>query len=49
MFLTNYTFQNLKQISHAEAGDDTWEGVNTRNRVFFGWGRSWNTAIRFRF
>ena len=34
---------------HAEAGDDTWEGINTRNRVFFGWGRSWNTSIRFRF
>jgi outer membrane receptor for Fe3+-dicitrate len=34
---------------HADAGDDTWKGVNTSNRVFFGWGRSWNTAIRFRF
>ncbi len=30
-------------------GDNTWEGVDTRNRVYFGWGRSWNTAIRFRF
>ncbi len=34
---------------HAEAGDDTWRGVNTSNRVYFGWGRSWNTSIRFRF
>ena len=34
---------------HAEDGDDTWEGINTRNRVFFGWGRTWNTSIRFRF
>jgi len=34
---------------HADADDDTWNGVNTRNRVYFGWGRSWNTAIRFRF
>lgn len=33
----------------AESGDTTWEGVNTKNRVFFGWGRSWNAAIRFRF
>ena len=33
----------------AGAGDNTWEGVDTRNRVYFGWGRSWNTAIRFRF
>ena len=34
---------------HADAGDDTWKGVHTSNRVYFGWGRSWNTAIRFRF
>lgn len=34
---------------HAAPGDDTWEGVNTRNRVFFGWGRSWNTTVRFNF
>lgn len=34
---------------HAEAGDDTWRGVNTSNRVYFGWGRSWNTSIKFRF
>ncbi|WKK65986.1 TonB-dependent receptor [Lutimonas zeaxanthinifaciens] len=33
----------------AEDGDDTWKGINTRNRVFFGWGRTWNTAVRFRF
>jgi len=26
-----------------------WKGVDTGNRVFFGWGRSWNSAIRFRF
>ncbi|MEN8124630.1 MAG: TonB-dependent receptor [Bacteroidota bacterium] len=34
---------------HAEAGDDTWRGVNTDNRVYFGWGRSWNTSVKFRF
>lgn len=34
---------------HADAGDDTWNGVNTRNRVFFGWGTTWNTSVRFRF
>lgn len=34
---------------HVGTGDDTWEGISTRNRVFFGWGRSWNTSIRFRF
>ena len=34
---------------HAGPGDETWNGVNTRNRVFFGFGTTWNTSIRFRF
>ena len=34
---------------HAEEGDETWEGVHTSNRVFFGWGRTWNAAVRFEF
>jgi len=34
---------------HAAAGDDTWNGVNTSNRVYFGWGRTWNASVRFRF
>ena len=34
---------------HAGPGDGTWNGVNTRNRVFFGFGTTWNTSIRFRF
>lgn len=29
--------------------DATWEGVSTRNRVYFGWGRTWNASVRFRF
>lgn len=34
---------------HLNAGDDAWNGINTRNRVFFGFGTTWNTSIRFRF
>ncbi len=30
-------------------GDDTYKGISTGNRVFFGWGRTWNTSVRFRF
>ena len=33
---------------HVRDGDDTWKGIATGNRVFFGWGRTWNFAIRFR-
>ncbi len=33
----------------AEDGTDTWEGVNTANRVRFGYGRTWNFSIRYNF
>jgi len=33
----------------AGAGDDTYDGINTRNNVFFGWGRTWNASVAFRF
>ncbi len=33
----------------AKPGDETWDGINTRNRVFFGWGRSWNVSATYRF
>ncbi|UJH66077.1 TonB-dependent receptor [Allomuricauda sp. SCSIO 65647] len=33
----------------AEPGDDTYMGINTRNRVFFGFGRTWNASLRFNF
>ncbi len=33
----------------AKPGDKTWKGVNTRNRVFFGWGRTWNLSATYRF
>ncbi len=34
---------------HAAPGDETWNGINTHNRVYFGWGRSWNFSVRYRF
>ncbi|MCG9971289.1 TonB-dependent receptor [Christiangramia crocea] len=33
----------------AGPGAETWNGVNTRNNVFFGWGRTWNASVAFRF
>jgi len=30
-------------------GDKTWNGVNVKNNVFFGWGRSWNFSVKLRF
>ncbi len=32
-----------------EAGDETYDGINVSNRVFFGFGRTWNVSARFNF
>ena len=34
---------------HVETGDQAWNGVNTENRVRFGYGRTWNFSLRFNF
>ena len=34
---------------HAEAGDETYKGVNVDNQVYFGFGRTWNFSIRLKF
>lgn len=34
---------------HADAGDDTYKGINTSNRVYWGFGRTWNFSMRFNF
>ncbi len=57
---TRFSVNNLldkKYISESDTnyfvGDrgnyDTWNGINTSNRVFFGWGRSWNFSVKLRF
>ena len=33
----------------AEAGDETWNGVNVANNVYWGFGRTWNLGLRYRF
>ncbi len=32
-----------------EAGDETYDGINVSNRVYFGFGRTWNASVRFNF
>lgn len=32
-----------------ESGDETYDGINVSNRVFFGFGRTWNASVRFNF
>ncbi len=45
---TTYISESATNI-FAEDGDKTWNGVNTKNRVFFGWGRTWSLSATFRF
>ncbi|WP_031426676.1 TonB-dependent receptor [Flavimarina sp. Hel_I_48] len=33
----------------ADAGDPTYDGISTSNRVYFGFGRTWNASFRFNF
>ncbi len=33
----------------AKAGDETFMGINTKNRVYWGFGRTWNASVKFNF
>jgi len=48
LFDTKYMSRSATN-TFASEGDETYQGINTRNRVYFGWGRSWNTSVKFRF
>ena len=39
----------LRTAIEAAPGDDTYKGVNTQNEGYFGYGRTWNASLRFRF
>jgi outer membrane receptor protein involved in Fe transport len=34
---------------HATADSTTWNGIDTRNYVWFGFGRTWNASLKYRF
>ena len=34
---------------HADSNSKTWNGVDTRNSVWFGFGRTWNASLKYRF
>ena len=45
----NYYFAESATNYEAGPGDSTYLGVNTRNKVFPGWGRTWNVGFTYRF
>ncbi|ASV30421.1 TonB-dependent receptor [Maribacter cobaltidurans] len=48
VFDTTYIAESDTNI-FAQPGDETYDGINTRNRVFFGFGTTWNLSARFNF
>ena len=48
LFDTVYISESETNI-HAEAGSQTWNGVDVRNSVWFGFGRTWNASLKYRF
>ncbi|MBT8265749.1 MAG: TonB-dependent receptor [Bacteroidia bacterium] len=45
----NEYISELRTNIAAEAGDDTYEGINTANQGYFGLGRTWNLGLRYKF
>ncbi|MCB0425949.1 MAG: carboxypeptidase-like regulatory domain-containing protein [Flavobacteriaceae bacterium] len=39
----------LRSNIQAEAGDETWNGINVANQGFYGLGRTWNFSMKFNF
>jgi len=48
LFDTLYIAESNSNI-HATATSDTWNGIDKRNYVWFGFGRTWNASLKYRF
>jgi len=48
LFDTVYISESETNI-HAEAGSETWNGIDVRNSVWFGFGRTWNASLKYNF
>ena len=48
LFDTLYIAESNSNI-HATADSTTWNGIDTRNYVWFGFGRTWNASLKYRF
>ena len=48
LFDTVYIAESNSNI-HATSTSTTWNGVDTRNSVWFGFGRTWNASLKYRF
>mgnify|MGYP003683142719 CR=1 FL=1 len=48
LFNTTYLAESQTNI-FANPGDNTFDGINTANKAFFGFGRTWNFSVRYTF
>ncbi|MEO9512340.1 MAG: TonB-dependent receptor [Flavobacteriaceae bacterium] len=48
LFDTEYIAESLTN-NFAGPGDDVYRGIDTSNKVFFGFGRTWNVSMRYNF
>ena len=48
LFDTYYIAESNSNI-HASAGSETWNGIDTRNSVWFGFGRTWSASLKYSF
>jgi len=45
---TTYIAESNSNI-HTTAGSQTWNGIDVRNSVWFGFGRTWNVSLKYKF
>ena len=45
----NVYINELRTAIMAEAGDETYDGINVDNQGYFGLGRTWNLSLRYKF
>ena len=48
LFDTVYIAESETNI-HATAGSQTWNGIDVNNSVWFGFGRTWNASLKYKF
>jgi outer membrane receptor protein involved in Fe transport len=50
VFDKEYIAESLTNYFPGDQGStDTYNGINTANKVFFGFGRTWNVSLRYTF
>ena len=49
LFNTTYIAESNSNIHVSDATEDTWNGIDVANSVWFGFGTTWNMSLKYRF